>query len=264
MDQRDRINLRRYFLFTYLFFWVFIGIIGFLLSRDLSPNIMTILQNLSAWSPTIVFFIMFRKIHPHKSLKNYLKNSFSQKIKMRELLSPLILQLLVLAFAVIAYYTLFKKPLHTMTFLPASSLLSILFLNLTSGAMGEELGWRRYALNMLKTKYSQVTSGIIVGIVWGLWHLPLMLFSGYSGGDLIIYMITFMVAIISFSIVMTFFYERTKNLLIAMWMHFWFNFLLKLVLIDILPLLTFISLGYIILAIGLIVLQKRKFKVLSQ
>lgn len=42
-------------------------------------------------------------------------------------------------------------------------------------AIPEELGWRGFALSALQTKYSALTASLIVGVVWALWHLPLLL-----------------------------------------------------------------------------------------
>lgn len=36
----------------------------------------------------------------------------------------------------------------------------------------EEPGWRGFALPHLQTQYSPVRSTLVLGIVWGLWHLP--------------------------------------------------------------------------------------------
>ncbi|MCL2550158.1 MAG: CPBP family intramembrane metalloprotease [Methanimicrococcus sp.] len=41
-------------------------------------------------------------------------------------------------------------------------------------ALGEELGWRGYLLKALKSKKLLPVS-LIIGIVWGLWHFPLIL-----------------------------------------------------------------------------------------
>jgi hypothetical protein len=144
-----------------------------------------------------------------------------------------------------------------MTFIASSSVLPVLITDMTSGSLGEELGWRGYALNILQKKYVPLTAGVIVGVVCGFWHLPLMIFSGYSGVELLYYMLAFMVAVISCSVVITFFYNKSKNLLIAMWMHFCFNFLLKIVIIEFLPFLIFLSVGYLIIAILIVVLHKK-------
>jgi membrane protease YdiL (CAAX protease family) len=50
---------------------------------------------------------------------------------------------------------------------------SILALATFCLAIGEELGWRGYAQPHLETRHSGVVAAILVGILWGFWHLPI-------------------------------------------------------------------------------------------
>lgn len=47
-----------------------------------------------------------------------------------------------------------------------------------SGPLGEEFGWRGYALPRMLERWSPLTAGTILGLVWTLWHVPAFLFSG--------------------------------------------------------------------------------------
>ncbi len=49
---------------------------------------------------------------------------------------------------------------------------------LIGGPLGEELGWRGFALPALQGRYGELSSGLMLGAIWALWHLPLFWMEG--------------------------------------------------------------------------------------
>jgi uncharacterized protein len=53
-----------------------------------------------------------------------------------------------------------------------------LVLALTDG-LGEELAWRGFALPRLLSQHGAIAASLILGVLWALWHLPLVWTEGY-------------------------------------------------------------------------------------
>jgi membrane protease YdiL (CAAX protease family) len=68
-------------------------------------------------------------------------------------------------------------------------------LTMVVGAAGEELGWRSYLQPYLQTRFSVLRSSLIVGLLWGFWHI-----GGFEHG--LVYMGLFVVMAVGLSVVM--------------------------------------------------------------
>jgi membrane protease YdiL (CAAX protease family) len=62
------------------------------------------------------------------------------------------------------------KPIYTV--IP-----TIIILTIFAG-VGEEFGWRGFALPRLQARHSALVSSLIIGLIWGTWHIPLFLTQG--------------------------------------------------------------------------------------
>jgi uncharacterized protein len=95
--------------------------------------------------------------------------------------------------------------------------LSFLFSVFPGSAVGEELGWRGFALPRLQARHSALASSLIVGAVWGTYHLPLFLL-GSSIRPLGLFF-PFALSCVIMSIFYTWMYNRTGSLLMAVLLH---------------------------------------------
>jgi membrane protease YdiL (CAAX protease family) len=93
--------------------------------------------------------------------------------------------------------------------------------------LGEEIGWRGFALPRLQQHYSALTATLILGVVWACWHLPAFFYRdtyvamGFIGGFPIL-----LLSIIAASIIFTWLYNSTQgSLLIVILFHALFDFL---------------------------------------
>lgn len=128
------------------------------------------------------------------------------------------------------------------------------FVAILIGSVAEEIGWRSFLLPNLQKKYTPFISSIIVGIIWGVWHLN---FNGGIGG-FILYTIT----IIEMSILMTWIYNKTNGsvLLMSIW-HLVFNLTSHIFLWDRfnIQLFKIQSIVFGVLCVFLLILERKIF-----
>jgi membrane protease YdiL (CAAX protease family) len=84
---------------------------------------------------------------------------------------------------------------------------------------GEELAWRGFALPRLQGKYNALTSSIILGVIWGLFHLPLFFtVTGSSQADMSF--VPFLVSTSILSVLFTWLFNNTRgSVLMAYLLH---------------------------------------------
>jgi membrane protease YdiL (CAAX protease family) len=82
------------------------------------------------------------------------------------------------------------------------------------GPLGEELGWRGFALPRLLERWSPLTASLLLGVIWGLWHLPIFFIPGLPQSRLSF--AVFLLGTISLCIIDTWIFLRTDGNLVPM------------------------------------------------
>ncbi len=87
-----------------------------------------------------------------------------------------------------------------------------------SSPMGEEIGWRGYALPRLQAKRGALTASVLLGLLWGLWHLPLYLTRSHPlSGEFFGW---YLLGVVAVAILFTWVYNNTRgSLLLALLFH---------------------------------------------
>jgi membrane protease YdiL (CAAX protease family) len=138
----------------------------------------------------------------------------------------------LLTMPAITFVSLLSLSLYSSTYLPtiltstdtASLLMFSIFMGLFGG-MFEELGWSGFAVPKLRLRYGVLTTGLIVGFLWGAWHF---LITFWSTGDpagavslpLLIPPLFFYAAILpAYRVLMVWVYDHTNSIFVMMLMH---------------------------------------------
>jgi membrane protease YdiL (CAAX protease family) len=94
------------------------------------------------------------------------------------------------------------------------------------GPLGEEIGWRGFALPRLQARYGALRASLILGVLWTFWHLPHFLTSAQRGGPgsglslLYVNLPIFFVLVMSLTMIFTWIFNRTGgSVFIAILLH---------------------------------------------
>lgn len=91
---------------------------------------------------------------------------------------------------------------QVLTYLVLVFLFSSCFYFLVIWALGEEIGWRGFLVPELSKTVSFTGTALISGVVWALWHYPILIFADYNAGTATWYALTcFTVMVVAISFV---------------------------------------------------------------
>jgi uncharacterized protein len=173
---------------------------------------------LAVWAPAIAAFVVVMQRAGFSGLKRYL----GRLLLWRACLpwyAFLIVGIPLLFFSGSALKgNLFTEPFP---FTAPSALLAALAFTAIKRPV-EELGWRGLALPLLQRRFAPIWAGLILGMIWGFWHLPAFLLSGTPQSA---WSFTpFFVGSIAMSVIMTALFNASRgSILLPALFHFQVN-----------------------------------------
>jgi uncharacterized protein len=94
----------------------------------------------------------------------------------------------------------------------------------TLAGVGEEPGWRGFALPHLQQRLTPVRATLVLGLAWALWHLPLLAAAdepshGLAAAPLVGVSLLFIAAIVGYAFFYTYLWNRTRSISLAILLH---------------------------------------------
>jgi membrane protease YdiL (CAAX protease family) len=212
-----------YFLLAYVFTWLFWIPRAFASQGYFQlPVDPVVFHIMGAFGPAVAAILLTWSDDGKSGLRRLFASYGHLKIHWTWYAFVLLTRPLIWSVALLGYFILGRQKL-----LPQDPDLVFFFLYLVSQLLvvgvGEELGWSGYALPRLHVRHGFVKANLILGILWGLWHLPFFFTLGDTqyGSSIAL----FVIKLTAFRFLFSFAYLRTGSLVMPGLFHVSFNVL---------------------------------------
>ena len=197
-----------FFFLTFVLSWL-LGFIA-IYTKPYAPVFILTLSIISGFGPSIAALLTIALFSGRTSLVAWLRNALNWRVAW---------QWYALAFFIPPLVMLLAQAIHwelggTIPASPAVGHIPLAIANfglvfLIGGPLGEEFGWRSYALPALGAKMGWRWASIVIGVIWGLWHLPLFFTAGTAQFQMSLPM--FMLNILAGSVLFSWLFLQSKG-----------------------------------------------------
>jgi membrane protease YdiL (CAAX protease family) len=178
-----------------------------------------LLQLLAVWGPTLSAILLTALISGRAGLRELLSRLIRWRVGVQwyafVLLSWPAIILAALALLVLfggtVPSTIQLTPWYS---LPFAFLINFPLFLFVGGPLGEEVGWRGYALPRLLTRHSALLSSLLVGMIWAVWHLPLFWIPGTGSGSGLVDFTWFFLLLSAWGVLLGWVYINTRGSLL--------------------------------------------------
>lgn len=202
------LRLLAFFALAFAWSWAF-----WLLASVVRPRLPTVgimLFIAGSFGPGIAAIAVVRYAGGQDGLHRWLRRSLQWRVGWRWLALSFFLPLAVMGLAAAMHIALGG----TIAPSPASGHVLLAVVNfgvllLFGGPLGEEFGWRGYALPVLQERYGWRVASLVLGTVWGAWHLPLFYMADTAQSHIPVGL--FMVSTVALSVLFAWLFNRTEE-----------------------------------------------------
>ena len=144
---------------------------------NLPPLLSAILQYTAVFGPGVAAFILTGIQSGKAGVKALWRRGWKLNAS-KEWLFPALVLVPVAGLLTLGLLLLLGQPIYWEYALPPAMIVPIGLIIWLLGALPEEYGWRGYALDRLQAHSNPLVAGLLLGALWGIWHLPLHFIAG--------------------------------------------------------------------------------------
>lgn len=206
-----------YFILAFAISWI-LWLSPFLNSNGTPvPGFLLAIGNLAILGPGVAAIILRATTKGKQGVKALLKSGWHWKYNKLWLLAVVFIPIAVVAVTAILKFSIGHEAFSfTDVGMPAP--LFIVFVLIAGGPI-EEFGWRGYALPLLLKKFPLVAASLILGILHGIWHLPLHFIEGTVQSQIPFWEFIAVTAV--GAIIYSWLFVKTNGSVTAMIIHHW-------------------------------------------
>ena len=217
-----------FFVLAYLFTWMF-----WIPAIFVPENIGIILMLIGLIAPAVISTI-FVLASDSETLKQDLKNKIFgfYKVKWQNVILAIIVFAAIIV-ASILLSLLFGQSIEQFAFTEDFSFTGVgiagAFITILVASIIEEVGWKGYCEDSIGDYMNWFWESMIFGVLWSLWHLPLLFIPGtYQAGLMVnpLYVVNFFISGVPMGFIITWVYlVSDRSILACMIFHLFVNFM---------------------------------------
>jgi uncharacterized protein len=218
--------LLTYFVLTFAISWgcilIFVSPGNLPITDDQAETVMPLLYVALLAGPSIAGMLLIGIVHGRAGHRDLLSRLLTWRVGARWYAVAILTAPILASVALLVVLAVFPDSVPGI-FASEDKLSLLLFAVVAALVTGvlEELGWTGFAVPTLRQRYSILTTGIVVGVLWGAWHFIVFWeVNSFSGAlPLALLLVRLFLWTPAYRVLMVWVHDRTKSLPVVMLMH---------------------------------------------